>query len=167
MPTALDADPSTLDEHERRFVANIRERGWSGTYVPADEVGPGFGYTTGLWQSFKFPELITFSMKSDIAHATYWHMYRELKAGHTFKVREPLDSIFENLNAVLVEVPDSQFEEYLGWSRWFYRGNHFRCLQLVWPDRGGKFPWDFDMSKDFRDDQPDLTDGDWSGLRRQ
>jgi hypothetical protein len=167
MPTALDADPSMLDEHERRFVANIRKQGWTGTYVPADEVGPGFGYTTGFWLNFKFPELITFSMKSDIAHATYWHIYRELKAGHTFKVREPIDSIFENLNAVLLEVPKSQFEEYLGWSRWCYGGNHFECLQLVWPNPGGKFPWDFDMTKDFVDDQPDLTNGDWSGLRRQ
>jgi hypothetical protein len=105
MRTALDASPSALDEHERNFVANIREHGWSGTYVPADEVGPGFGYTTGLWLNFKFPELIMFLMKGEIAHATYWHIYRELKAGNTFTIREPIGSIFENLNAVLLEVP--------------------------------------------------------------
>jgi Domain of unknown function (DUF4262) len=166
MRTALDADPSTLDEHERKFVANIRKHGWLNTSVPADEEGPGFCYTTGFWLSFKFPELITFSLKSEIAHSTYWHIFRELKSGQTFKVREPTNLIFENLNAVLLEVPERQFPDYLGWNRWFYGGERFGCLQLVWPDADGKFPWHFDMSKDLLNAQPDLTDGDWSGLRR-
>jgi hypothetical protein len=167
MRTALDAAPSALDEHEKTFVAKIREHGWIRTYIAPDEEGPGFSYTTGFWLSFKFPELIVFSMRAEIGHDTFWHIYKELKAGQTFKIREPTELVFENSEAFFLEVAEKQFPEYLGWNRWFYGNDRFRCLQLVWPDPGGKFPWDFDMAKDFRDDQPDLTNGDWSGLRRR
>jgi hypothetical protein len=166
MLTALDADPAMLDDGERNFVAMIRKHGWFDTTVSGDDEGPGFCYTTGFWLAFQFPELITFSMRAEIAHDTFWYIYRELKAGRTFKIREPTDSIFENLPAMLLEVSEKQFPEYLGWNRWFYRGDGFRCLQLVWPDRQGRFPWNFDMSEGFVNNQPDLTNGDWAGLRQ-
>lgn len=166
MLTALDADPSMLDEGEREFVAMIRKHGWANTTVPSDDEGPGFCFTTGFWLAFNFPEIITFSLPSEVAHDTFWYMHGELKAGRTFKVGEPTDAIFETTKAVLVEVSESQFPEYLGMNRWFYGGDNFKSLQLVWPDRGGRFPWHFDMSNEFINRQPDLTVGNWSGLRR-
>src|SRR5229473_5095649 len=75
MRTALDAHPAQLDRHERNFVEKIREHGWFGTHVFADKNGPGFGYTTGFWLRFGFPELILFSLSRQVAHDTFWHMY--------------------------------------------------------------------------------------------
>jgi Domain of unknown function (DUF4262) len=166
MFTALDADASTLDEHETNFVTKIRKHGWLQTSVFEDEVGPGFCYTTGFWIKFNFPELITFSLKGAIAHDTFWNMYRDLESGQSFPIGEPIDSIFQNLPAVLLTVSESRFEDYLGWSRWFYGGNKFRCLQLVWADPNGKFPWQTGFSSEMINDQPDLTEANWSGLRQ-
>ena len=55
MFTALDADSKRLDVHEQRFVQQIREHGWLGIHVAADDVRPGFSYTTGFWLKFGFP----------------------------------------------------------------------------------------------------------------
>ncbi|HEY1605029.1 MAG TPA: DUF4262 domain-containing protein [Allosphingosinicella sp.] len=35
----------------------------------------------------------------------------------------------------------------LGWSRWFYGGDVFPYLRLVWPDRVGLFPWEAASTK--------------------
>lgn len=165
MLTALDIDPAQLDKYEQNFVAQIRKHGWFGTHVMPDDEGPGFSYTTGLWLKFRLPELILFSMSKEAAHDTFWHVYRELEAGRRFPVGEPIGEIFENVTAVLLPVSPEQYRPHLGWSGWFYKGDSFECLQLVVPDRDGKFPWTPGSSADFRRTQPDLTAGDWSGLR--
>jgi hypothetical protein len=165
MLTALDADPGRLDQHEQKFVQQIREHGWFGTHVGADDEGPGFCYTTGFWLRFRFPEVILFSMSRETAQDTFWHIYRELEAGRRLPVGEPTGEIFENAAAVLLPVALEQYEAHLGWSRWFYGNDSFECLQLVFPDRAGEFPWMSGSSADFRAAQPDLTAGNWFGLR--
>jgi len=165
MLTALDAAPAQLDEHEQNFVAQIRKHGWFGTHVAPDDESPGFSYTTGLWLKFRLPELILFSMSKKTAQDTFWHIYRELEAGRRFPVGEPTREIFETAAAILLPVSAEQYPSHLGWSRWFYGNDNFECLQLVFPDRGGEFPWTPGSSIDFRTAQPDLTSGNWSGLR--
>ncbi|HZO44722.1 MAG TPA: DUF4262 domain-containing protein [Xanthobacteraceae bacterium] len=166
MFTALDADPSKLDEQEQNFVSQIREHGWLGTSVFGDEAGPGFSYTTGFWLNLKFPEVITFSLRREIAHDTFWHIYRTLKGGDGLAIGTPIESIFESGGAALLPVSESRFKDHLGWSRWFYGGDAFRCVQLFWTDPNGFFPWQAGYSAEFIEAQPDLTEGKWSGLRQ-
>jgi hypothetical protein len=165
MSTALDADPKRLDQHEQTFVQRIREHGWFGTHVMAGDEWPGFSYTTGFWLKFSFPELILFSMSRENAQATFWHIYRELEAGRHIPVGEPTDAVFENGAAVLLPLSLQHYQSHLGWCRWFYGNDGFECLQLVFSDQDGKFPWTPGSSADFRTAQPDLTSGNWSGLR--
>jgi hypothetical protein len=66
---------------------------------------------------------------------------------------------------VLLPVPEWRFKDYLGGSRWFYGGDKFQCLQMVWPDRKGKFPWQARFSRKLLKEQPDITAANWSGLR--
>jgi hypothetical protein len=109
--------------------------------------------------------VILFSMSREAAQDTFWHIYRELEAGRRLPVGELTGEIFENAAAVLLPVALEQYEAHLGWSRWFYGNDSFECLQLVFPDRGGEFPWTSGSSADFRTAQPDLTAGNWFGLR--
>jgi hypothetical protein len=140
MRTALDTDLSALDEQEKEFVSQIRKHGWLGTHVFGDEEGPGFSYTTGLWLNRNFPEVITFSLRREIAHDTFWHIYRTIESGDVFAIGKPIESIFEGTEAALLPVSERHFKDRLGWSRWFYRGDAFQCVQLVWADRSGFFP---------------------------
>lgn len=33
-----------------------------------------------------------------------------------------------------------RYREYLGYARWFYDGDGFDVLQIVWPDKQASFP---------------------------
>jgi hypothetical protein len=92
-------------------------------------------------------------------------MYRRLEAGKRFAIGEPEDDIFKNVAAVLLPVSRQEYQSHLGWSRWFYGGDEFECLQLVFPDSNGYFPWSDRASDSFRASQPDLTTGNWFGHR--
>lgn len=164
MLTALDADPSKFDEHERKFVANIREHGWSGTSVPAEDGYLGFSYTTGFWKTLEFPELIVFSLRSDVAHQIFWSVFRALEDGRELPVCEPIEDILEGKNVVLAPVDRQHYREFLGWLRWFYGGDEFPCVQLVWPDRNNLFPWQPGCETSVVRDQQDLTGSGWGGL---
>ena len=163
MFTALDADPKNMDKHERKFVGIIREHGWHRMNVFADQSGPGFVYTTGFWL-IGFPEIIVFSMKPEIAGDVLWDMFRSIKAGQTYPTAEMTNDIFANLRAYLLPVGKRHYPEHLGWSSWFYGNNEFPCLQLVWSDHDGVFPWERHFSAEFTGDQPDLSEGNWAGL---
>ena len=163
MRTALDADAEKLDEHEREFVNIVREHGWHRMNVFEDEEGPGFNYTTGFWLA-GFPEIIVFAMKPEIVSHVMWELYRSQKSGRSYPEAAITNEIFANLPACLLPVSKKHFREYLGWSRWFYGGDSFACLQLVWSDRQGNFPWHQDFSSEFDGLQPDLSDGQWAGF---
>jgi hypothetical protein len=53
------------------------------------------------------------------------------------------------------------YADHLGWTRWFYGGDRFPCLQIVWPDRAGVFPWEPGFDATFSNDQADLTEHGW------
>lgn len=160
MRTALDAPSSGLDADERSFVAALREYGWFRTTVMADEDGPGFSYTTGFWLSAGFPEIILFALGDDTAHAILSDLFNDMQAGTTPVVGTPAPGILGNNEAALIPVDPAHYQEYLGWSLWFYGGNDFPCLQLVWPDPEGRFPWQPGFEERFVGLQPDLS-GHW------
>lgn len=161
MRTALDESADTLDANEQSFVAEIREHGWFRTGVFAETGHAGFSYTTGFWWSIGQPELIMFSVKHEIAHNVFWDVFRDAKASQILPIANRTDQVFGNLPAFVFPVAKRHYAEHLGWSRWFYGGDEFPCLQIVWPDRNGVFPWEKGFDDEFVDDQPDLTDSGW------
>jgi hypothetical protein len=104
-------------------------------------------------------------MKKEDAHDIFWHMFREIRSGHVFELRKPIGNVIASSDAVLIPVPTHQLKVYCGWSRWFYGGDDFQCVQLVWPDAKGVFPWQPGADARLRDAQPDVSEADWGGLR--
>jgi hypothetical protein len=161
MRTALDLPVDGLDDRERVFVAAIREHGWFGVHVPADEDGPGFAYTTGFWVNAGQPELILFSINNDVAQAVFWDLFRAAKQGVAVPLGRRIGTVFGGLPAYAFRVAERHQADFLGWSRWFHQGAAFPCVQVVWPDRAGRFPWEARFDEDFRGDQPDLSESGW------
>ncbi|MFT3722487.1 MAG: DUF4262 domain-containing protein [Hyphomonadaceae bacterium] len=161
MRTALDAPIEALDDHERAFVASVKVHGWFRHGIFADEGRPSFSFTTGFWVNADHPELVIFSMKDTLAHQVFWDAFGEAKAGRKLLVGKRTDAVFANLPAYAFTVTKKHYADHLGWSRWFYAGDDFPCLQIVWPDRAGLFPWETGFDRAFKDDQPDLTERGW------
>jgi Domain of unknown function (DUF4262) len=156
--TALDIDFDLLDEHEKRFVDNVRTHGWFGTHVFEDAEGPEFSYTTGFWQRFEFPELILFSLPREVTHDIFWNFFCDLKAQKRFLEHEPISEVLNGYDVMMKKVRPERFSEYFGWSRWFYGGDNFQAYQVFFPDKSGRFPWAEDISPDFSRLQPNLAD---------
>lgn len=161
MQTALDTPFEALDRSEREFVAKVRESGFFSTSVVGDDEGPGFSFTTGFWVSARQPELIMFSVKHEIAHDVFWDLFRDAKAKKAIPLGRKTDQLFANLPAYAFPVAKRFYADHLGRSRWFYGGDGFPCIQIVWPDREGVFPWEPGFDPEFADDQPDLTENGW------
>jgi hypothetical protein len=162
MRTALDTPTEALDDDERDFVDKIREHGWFDTSVFGDEEGQGFSFTTGFWVGCQQPELIIYSVEREIAHNVFWNLFRDAKAQITLPIGQRTDQVFANLPAYAFPVAKRFYRDHLGWGRWFYGGDEFPCLQIVWPDRAGVFPWEDGFDQNFASDQPDLTEQGWS-----
>jgi hypothetical protein len=160
--TALAASPVDLDPREQDFVSKVREFGWHCTNVFGDEQGPGFSYSTGIWLSTGFPEIVVFSLKSETAQAVIWDIFRDIQSGKPPPIGARTSSIFANIDAVLLPCAKSRYRNFLGWSRWFYGGDDFDCVQLVWPDATGRFPWEPKFDQQRQDNQPDMTEKGWT-----
>jgi len=157
--TALDAEPSQLDEHEQKFVSDIREHGWIDNHIFDGD--PKFSYTTGFWLRGS-PEFIVFSLKREVAHNIFWDLFHDANTDLQRATGDRQDDIFGNMPAYLFNVADRHQSEYLGWSRWFYGKEIVPTVQLVWPDRAGLFPWEQGFDEQFRNSQPDLSDRGWA-----
>lgn len=161
MITTLDSPTDQLDQAERSFVDNVRQHGWLRTAALAEEAKPGFSYTTGFAVSAGRPELMIFSTADEVAHEMFWVLFRRARAGEALPIGRRTSAFFSNLPAYAFPIAKRHFADYLGWSRWFYRGDEFSCLQIVWPDRAGVFPWEAGFDEEFGSDQADLTERGW------
>ncbi len=163
MKTGLDTPFDQLNDHEQNIVTAIKKHGWFNTRV-FDHEGklPDFSYSTGFCSSLDFPEIIVFSLPKDTTHSILWDVYRDVASGKKLLVGVATPDIFGNANAFLLPVAKRHYDEHLGSSQWFYRGDEFPCLQLIWPDPNGYFPWEPEIGENFKDSQPDLTEHGWS-----
>jgi hypothetical protein len=161
METAFDLADIDLDDEERVFLAKIREHGWFRTEILADEEGPGFSFTSGLWATTGRPEIMTFSLKGEVAHRLFWNLFERAQTGEHLPVGVPIADVLTHHAVTVFPIAQRHDRDYLGWSSWFYRHRDFPCLQLVWPDRQGLFPWQPGFNEEFRDDQLDLTERGW------
>jgi hypothetical protein len=159
--TVLDDPIVSQDSEEREFVDQIREHGWFDTHVLGEGEYPGFSYSTGFWLTSGMPEVLIVGLKRKIAHDILWDLFRDFKGDASFPIGVPSEGIFGNARGCFLPVGKAHYPEHLGWSRWFYGGDDFPCLQLVWPDPKGRFPWQPGFDGSFRLDQPDLTEHGW------
>lgn len=121
------------------IVDTIREHGWSALRI---EGGIGFAYTVGLWHTFRRPEIVMFGLGGEnmqhwlnacVAHGRD-HGWPE--AG------EPFEGVLEGFATQLRPVHDSWRDALFGTAHRFYGSFAVPVLQLVWPDRDGRWPWE-------------------------
>lgn len=145
-----------MDEFDRRIARDIEETGWHVIKVPEDAEGPGYAFTIGLWRSFQHPELMIFGLPLDVCHVILNVAGREVKGGAVLRAGETTDALLDGHLCALRDVPASRHRELLGAAVGFYAPEPFPALQVVWPDRDGRFPSEPECAPDVREDQPIL-----------
>lgn len=160
----LSSDPRERAAEEH-CIDDVARYGLHIINVPADEQGPGFAYTVGLWRSYAHPEIILFGLRSESMHALLNHAAALIRYGQRFGPGVVTDAIIEGYPCTFKSVPESQQKPHLGWARWFNDHKKLDAVQLIYPDRNGRWPWDEGVSDSFRQLQPVLETApvpDWA-----
>lgn len=152
-----------LAPDEQKLVDDVAKFGWhvmkvSSVSGEAEELP--FAYTVGLQATFGWPELLCYGLATDAMAQLLNNAVDELREG----AGSPeggliLNEVAEGFRCRLSPVAKRHHVEHLGYAIWFarYRGedpNDVACLQLLWPDREGRFPDDPACSEGTKELEP-------------
>jgi hypothetical protein len=152
-PQSLTDGLSTSDV---KFLNIVKDFGWHVMKV-APRVGDEerlWAYSTGLYYSYGHPEILMLNLQLDSMHEIINLIGASVKKGKTFEPGKPYADILERFNCSFQSVLPAYYEEYVGFSMWFYEGDSFPILQCFWPDTSNRFPWQPDCDADVRESQP-------------
>jgi hypothetical protein len=132
--------PEPEDDSDRKLLEDVRTVGWHLIGIEADEEGPAFVYSIGLTATYGHPELIMFGLPVETLFQVLNTLGGAIHAGARFGDGEETDQALDGYSLLFRQVELCHFREYLGYARWFYRGDRFDALQCVWPDSKGRYP---------------------------
>ncbi len=130
---------------EEEIAADVKKHGWSAANVRDHE--PPFLYSIGLMHTVKHPELIVFGLEPGVAHGLISHLVGEIRAGSRFDDAgvSTFDLRGKTIAVGLRRVHPTQHPLYLGYAMGYCREvmlPGLDAVQVFWPDRNGKFPFD-------------------------
>ncbi len=146
-----------MDEHEAQMLADIDRFGWAVLRVSNDK-GPDFAYSVGMHRTLGHPEILIFGLPLDIMHRLINDVGARVRAGAKYTAGQCADEFLEGYEVTFRAIPGFQYDGHLGWANWLYGGNDFPALQMIYPDRDHRWPWDDSVADAFRDTQPVLAD---------
>jgi hypothetical protein len=151
--------PNPEHEADDRIIRNVRTHGCHIAGIIGDEKGPPYAFSIGLFLNYGHPEIVIFGLtRSD--SADFINDIRDRAAkGRLYAAGDVSDDLVPGYRCCFVDVPLERYGAYLGTAIWFYAKSPrpFPCLQLVWPDTEGRFPWQTACDADVKRDQPLLS----------
>jgi hypothetical protein len=146
------------DEAERKAIADIERVGVHVLHIfdPEGE-DPDFSYSVGLWHTHHHPEVLIYGLKTDLRQSVINYINNEIKLGRSFRNGESAEGVLPGFSVYFQKLPLEQYRPHLGWARWFYDGNDFPAVQMLWPNTCGVYPWDEAAIDYLRWVQPVLT----------
>lgn len=141
---------------ERQVLDDVETHGVHIVHVQDEDDSPGFSFTIGLWHSFEQPEVILFGLEQEVAQDLLNAIADEASEDRKYVDGSRHDDVLVGYPVRFLAVPKERYAEYLGTAVWAYEGMDFPCVQLVWPDKQGRWPWDPGVRDGFAEAQPVL-----------
>jgi hypothetical protein len=144
------------DPVEADTIGNVQQYGWSVIMVPEDNQGPGWAYTIGLWHTHNSAELAMFGLDVTLMKTCLNHLGNQIAAGQPAAADQENHDVIERYPVHLKQIDHRWYKAFFGRAIGFYRRQPIPFLQVVWPDRHGRFPWDADNDPHLQQRQPQL-----------
>jgi hypothetical protein len=141
---------------DEKLLADIEKYGLQVMRVLADEAGPGFSYSIGLFESYKHPEIIIVGLKQELSHILINNMAEEIKNGKRYAPLNFYPDILDDFQCYFITVNCSNYDEYVGQAQRYYKGDDFPLLQCIYPTIKGIYPWQNDWPENIKGLQPIL-----------
>lgn len=130
-----------LDADDRQFIDKVEKFGWMVMNIKDEPGKSGWSYTVGLYEHYRQPEIIIFGMKAESRHRILNWIGENVRDAKPFTPDVEHDWVLDKYNCWSKPVQKNWYEDLLGYARWFYDGNDFSCVQAIWPDKDGFYPW--------------------------
>lgn len=128
---------------QSKIIENIEKNGWSLVGVFGEEEGDfGHVYTVGLEHSFEHPEIAVVGVPFSTASGLLNGLAGLIADGRRFRPGEKPTDLPVRGRIRFDSIARHHYEDYLNVGRWFYKGEEFRALQIVWPGPDGRYPDD-------------------------
>lgn len=151
---ALD---DSLTDSERRILTDIDENGLHVVEVEDDAGEPAYAFSVGMWESFGQADVAVFGLPPEAAAALLEAIADDAAEGKTFAADSRHEGLLQGYPVRFLAVPKAFYAEYFPEAVWAYGNDDFPVLQLVWPDKQGRWPWEPGVREGFRDAQPVLA----------
>jgi hypothetical protein len=148
-PPADDHSPA-----QRRLLADVAEQGLHVVHVAPGNGAVAHAYSVGLWHHFAQPEVIVFGLDPAIAAELLEAVADEADAGHPCTAGSARDDLLRGYPVRFLAVPPPLVASHLPLAHWAYEGEDPPAVQLVWPDKQGRWPWQDDVRSGFAALQP-------------
>jgi Domain of unknown function (DUF4262) len=117
---------------------------------------PGFGYSIGLFERFNHSEVIIVGLKLDLIHSLINSIAEGVSNGKRFESYTFYPDILDNFDCFVVDVANSNYDEYVGQALSYYGNRDFPLVQCIYPTVKGAYPWQDEWPKDINGLQPIL-----------
>lgn len=96
-------------------------------------------YSVGLWNSFRHPEIMIIGLPERDGMRLLSDMQNLIKLGQTPTVGSPLGQGYDCYPVQLEPICDREMiRQFLPMADWFYKGDSFPVLQLLWSNAAGE-----------------------------
>lgn len=150
--------PEPESDYDVKLLADIEQYGWAVQVVMETEGEPAFAYTIGLVRNFDHPELIIVGLKYESMFGILDVCGVDVRNGRRFEDGKVYDDCLEGYAAIFRSVPKFEYRNYIGYACWFDGSWDIPVLQLIYPDKEGRWPWDEGVTPGFLWQQPVLAD---------
>jgi hypothetical protein len=138
------------------LLDDVEQSGLHVVQLPPSGSLPAGSHTVGLWQQFEQPEVVVFGLPDEVAADLLEAIADEVDAGRRFLGGQRHEGLLQDYPVRFVDVPRGRYAECLAAACWAYEGDAFPAVQLVWPDKQGRWPWDPAARDGFAARQPVL-----------
>jgi hypothetical protein len=147
----------SVDVIERKLRDDVKQYGWHVLKVLADEGHSSHTYSVGLYKSFGHPEVVIVGLPGDTAHAFIDNLADEIRDGAVFEAGCRYGHLIDGYDVAFVQVHRGFYQDYFGRAIDYYESPSFPVVQMVWPDRHRRFPWEPECEEAIRQMQPVLV----------
>jgi hypothetical protein len=149
-------DESTWDERDRTIAANVERYGWSVSGVHGDDELPGWAYSIGMYHTLRSPEVAVFGLPPGTGMRIVNIVGEQIRDGRPVRQDEQRDDVLTGYPVAFRAVQLDWSPTFFGAGMDFYRLPYLPVVQVFWPDREGRFPWDPSVEETCRSSQPML-----------
>jgi Domain of unknown function (DUF4262) len=145
-----------LKQIDEKLANDIEKYGLQVLHVFADETGPGFSYSIGLFETYNHPEILIIGLKQELLHRLINNMAEDIKNGKTYIPLNFYPDILDGFLCYIVKVDADYYDAYVGQAQRYYQEVDFPLIQCIYPTVKGIYPWEKDWPEEIKDLEPIL-----------